>query len=45
MLIAFPPKQWLRERVSVLRYTVFACLVYLHFEMKEDFAEKSEENE
>jgi hypothetical protein len=26
-LIAFPLKQWLRERASLLRYTYIACLV------------------
>ena len=28
ILIAFALQQWLRERVSVLRYTCVACLVY-----------------
>jgi len=27
ILIAFPPKQWLRERASLLRYAYIACLV------------------
>jgi hypothetical protein len=27
ILIAFPPRQWLRERVSLLRYTYIASLV------------------
>ena len=29
ILIAFPQQQWLRERVSVMRYTYIACLVTL----------------
>jgi len=28
-LTAFPPKQWLRERATLLRYTDAACLVSL----------------
>jgi hypothetical protein len=27
IFIAFPRKQWLRERASILRYTYTACLV------------------
>jgi len=27
IIIAFPPKQWLHERTSMLRYTYTACLV------------------
>ena len=27
ILIAFPQRQWLRERASMLRYTSIACLV------------------
>jgi hypothetical protein len=27
ILIAFPMQQWLHERVSMLRYTSFSCLV------------------
>jgi len=26
ILIAFPPKQWLHERTSLLHYTCLACL-------------------
>jgi hypothetical protein len=29
ILTAFPPQQWLRERVSVLRYIYIVCLVEL----------------
>ena len=32
VLIAFPQQQWLRERVSMLRYTYIACLVNSSFE-------------
>jgi len=28
--IAFPRQQWLRERVSMLRYPYTACLVYYY---------------
>jgi hypothetical protein len=28
ILIAFPRQQWLRERVSMLRYTYTGCLVF-----------------
>jgi len=28
--IAFPRQQWLRERSSMIRYTYFACLVYIN---------------
>jgi len=28
MFIAFPLQQWLRERVSMLRYTYIGCIVY-----------------
>jgi hypothetical protein len=31
ILIAFPRKQWLRERAWILRYTYIACLVELLF--------------
>jgi hypothetical protein len=31
ILVAFPRQQWLRESVSVLRYTCIACLVSLFF--------------
>ena len=34
MLIAFPLQQWLRERVSMLRYKYIACLVGLHRKLK-----------
>jgi len=44
IFIAFPPQQWLHEHTSLLRYTYIARLVYLYFEMKEDFAEKIEKN-
>ena len=27
ILLAFPPRQWLQERTSMLRYTYIACLV------------------
>ena len=27
LIVAFPLQQWLRERVTVLRYTYSACLV------------------
>jgi hypothetical protein len=30
VLIAFPLQQWLRERISILRYTYLACLVIAH---------------
>jgi hypothetical protein len=32
ILIAFPRQQWLRERVSVLRYTYIDCLVERNFD-------------
>jgi len=28
ILTPFPPKQWLRERASVLRYAFISCLVF-----------------
>ena len=28
IIIVFPQQQWLRERVSMLRYTYTACLVH-----------------
>ena len=30
ILVAFPRQQWLRERVSVLRYTYIALLIYCY---------------
>ena len=29
LLIAFPQQQWLHERVSMLRYTYFGCIIRL----------------
>ena len=29
-VIPFPRQQWLRERISMLRYTCIACLVFFH---------------
>jgi len=34
MFIAFPLLQWLHERVSVLRFTIIACLVLTWHELK-----------
>jgi hypothetical protein len=34
-IVGFPPKQWLRERATILRYTYIACLVYLLNDVKE----------
>jgi hypothetical protein len=31
IVIAFPLQQWFNERVSLLRYTFIACLVWNHF--------------
>ena len=28
IIITFPQQQWLHERISMLRYTHIACLVY-----------------
>jgi len=29
ILIVFPRQEWLRDRVSILRYAYLACLVYV----------------